>query len=50
MLWMGQLGADSMEVLPRAVFHGLDDEQLAQQARNYGAIMAQLWRSSAQLF
>ena len=34
MLWMGQLGADSMEVLPRAVFHSLDDEQLAQQARN----------------
>ena len=33
MLWMGQLGADSMEVLPRAVFHSLDDEQLAQQAR-----------------
>ena len=42
MLWMGQLGADSMEVLPRAVFHGLDDEQLAQQA---SAIMAQLWRN-----
>ena len=39
MLWMGQLGADSMEVLPRAVFHGLDDEQLGQRDLPYMSFM-----------